>query len=715
MRISIGQRLFVSVLLAILGVVATAIVLMRQNVTRSVGEYALNIELDRLDELSRALAGRHAASAGWSFLPAGADARRGWIAREMRRLDRVRNGGDGALPMALIAPPAPPVGTGIQAPPLPPPLPAPPDAPGAPGIERRITLLDATGAYLAGQPLASGPAARRPILQGTTLAGYLVVSQPPRPGDALASAFLAQLSSSLWVIGAASIVLSAIAAMLLAANFRKPIERLAQGARALADGRFETRLQQDRGDELGDLAASFNLLAARLDAMEDERRAWIADTSHELRTPLSVLRAQLEAIQDGVRSADMATVASMLRQVLSLNTLIDDLYALARLDVGVPDYTFAPLDLLALARRPVAGIRCQICGGWRADRDRREWRGPRDGRCAGAAPGAVQPAGKLLPLHGKRRGGAGARQRRCAHRDVDRRRQRAGCRAGRPGAPRPALLPGRWFTQPRARWRRTRTGAVAAHRRTARRPAVLRTFTAGRPARHRQLAQGACMSARVMIVEDEPELAALVADYARAAGFGAEIFNDGAQALAAALARPPDVLVLDLMLPGLDGLSVCRTLRAAPASATLPIIMVTAKVEEIDRLLGLESGADDYLCKPFSPRELVARIKALLRRSGGFAQAPVLTVDDAGQRVLVHGQPIDLTPTEYALLAGMARHPGQVFSRARLLDLAAQDKLDTSDRAIDSHIKNLRRKLGAALPDAEPITSLYGLGYRLDL
>jgi len=260
----------------------------------------------------------------------------------------------------------------MPAPPLPPPPPAPPDAPGAPGIERRITLLDAAGTYLAGQPLASAPSARRPILQGATLAGYLVVSQPPRPADALASAFLAQLSSSLWVIGAASIVLSAIAAMLLAANFRKPIERLAQGARALADGRFETRLQQDRGDELGDLAASFNLLAARLDAMEDERRAWIADTSHELRTPLSVLRAQLEAIQDGVRLADTPTVASMLRQVLSLNTLIDDLYALARLDVGVPDYTFVPIDLLALARDQVlafdakfaaAGVRTEVVEG----------------------------------------------------------------------------------------------------------------------------------------------------------------------------------------------------------------------------------------------------------------------------------------------------------------------------------------------------------------
>lgn len=222
------------------------------------------------------------------------------------------------------------------------------------------------------------------------------------------------------------------------------------------------------------------------------------------------------------------------------------------------------------------------------------------------------------------------------------------------------------------------------------------------------------MSAHVMVVEDEPELAALVADYARAAGFDATVFGDGAAALAAALDTPPDVLVLDLMLPGLDGLSVCRALRAAPATATLPIIMVTARVEEIDRLLGLETGADDYLCKPFSPRELVARIKALLRRSSYGAQAPVLTVDAAGHQIRVHGRPLDLTPTEFAILAGMARFPGRVFSRAQLLDLAAQDKLDTGDRAVDSHIKNVRRKLAAVLP-ADPITSLYGIGYRIDL
>lgn len=218
------------------------------------------------------------------------------------------------------------------------------------------------------------------------------------------------------------------------------------------------------------------------------------------------------------------------------------------------------------------------------------------------------------------------------------------------------------------------------------------------------------MSARVAIVEDERELAALVADYIEAAGWTAQVFGDGAAALAAIRHSPPDVLVLDLMLPGLDGLSLCRAVRA---QSTLPIIMVTAKVEEIDRLLGLETGADDYLCKPFSPRELVARIKALLRRAG--YRAPALHIDDHGRRILAHGQDLQLTPTEFALLAIMARRPGQVFSRASLLDLAAQDNLDVADRAVDSHIKNLRRKLAAAFPDTEAIASVYGLGYRLEM
>ncbi|MDB5949541.1 MAG: Two-component system response regulator BaeR [Massilia sp.] len=225
------------------------------------------------------------------------------------------------------------------------------------------------------------------------------------------------------------------------------------------------------------------------------------------------------------------------------------------------------------------------------------------------------------------------------------------------------------------------------------------------------------MSASVFIVEDEPELAALVADYARAAGYAPTTFGNGFAALAAVRAAAdgpgagPGLIVLDLMLPGLDGLAVCRAVRGF---SNVPIVMVTARVEEIDRLIGLEAGADDYLCKPFSPRELMARIKAVLRRAHP-GPPRLLSVDTAGKRVSIHGIPLELTPTEFFILAGMAARPGQVFSRAQLLDLACQDSLDVGERAIDSHIKNLRRKLAAALPELDAIHSIYGLGYRLDL
>jgi two-component system response regulator BaeR len=224
------------------------------------------------------------------------------------------------------------------------------------------------------------------------------------------------------------------------------------------------------------------------------------------------------------------------------------------------------------------------------------------------------------------------------------------------------------------------------------------------------------MSADIFIVEDEPELAALVADYALAAGYRPTVFGDGALALEAIRRQPPALVVLDLMLPGLDGLSVCREVRAF---STVPVVMVTARVEEIDRLLGLELGADDYLCKPFSPRELMARIKAILRRAGPACvpAAPAIEVDTAARRIRIHGRPLELTPTEYGILAALARRPGQVFSRAQLLDAAREGNasLDVADRAIDSHVKNLRRKLDAALPGVEAIHAIYGLGYRFDL
>jgi len=226
------------------------------------------------------------------------------------------------------------------------------------------------------------------------------------------------------------------------------------------------------------------------------------------------------------------------------------------------------------------------------------------------------------------------------------------------------------------------------------------------------------MNAHLFIAEDEPELSDLIRDYARAGGYRVTQFDNGAHALAALRTAPPDLLVLDLMLPGLDGLAVCRALRLF---SDLPVIMVTARVEEIDRLCGLDAGADDYVCKPFSPRELMARIKAILRRMR-LSQAdhpnPAVVpyrVDETARRILVQGVAIDLTPTEYRLFSTLLNRPEQIFSRARLLDAIAPDDLDITERAIDSHVKNLRRKITNILPDADPIQSVYGVGYRLVL
>lgn len=221
------------------------------------------------------------------------------------------------------------------------------------------------------------------------------------------------------------------------------------------------------------------------------------------------------------------------------------------------------------------------------------------------------------------------------------------------------------------------------------------------------------MSASILIVEDEADLSSVMADYVNAAGYAAQVIADGREALASVQRSVPDLIVLDIMLPSLDGLALCRAVREF---SEVPIIMVTARVQEIDRLLGLETGADDYLCKPFSPRELVARIKAILRRScKPDNEARSFEIDPAARSVRVHSQRLDLTPTEYSLLAAMAKHPGTIYSRAQLLDLVSRDNLDVADRAIDSHIKNLRRKLAAALPEAEVIHSVYGLGYRFEL
>lgn len=217
----------------------------------------------------------------------------------------------------------------------------------------------------------------------------------------------------------------------------------------------------------------------------------------------------------------------------------------------------------------------------------------------------------------------------------------------------------------------------------------------------------------ILIIEDEPKLAALMTDYLRAAHYETEWLADGSNAVQRIREVAPELVLLDLMLPGKDGLEICREVRAF---SEVPIIMVTARVEEIDRLLGLELGADDYVCKPFSPRELVARIKTILRRvqRGGGVPESALLIDAAGYAATLRGQRLDLTPVEFRLLAALAAAPGRILSRAHLLEQIYDDHRIVTDRTVDTHVKNLRRKMEQVSPGTDMIHSVYGVGYRLD-
>lgn len=218
----------------------------------------------------------------------------------------------------------------------------------------------------------------------------------------------------------------------------------------------------------------------------------------------------------------------------------------------------------------------------------------------------------------------------------------------------------------------------------------------------------------ILIIEDEPKLAGLIADYLAQAGYATSQVDNGLEAVAKMRETAPDLILLDLMLPGKDGIQICQEIRAF---SQIPIIMVTARVEEIDRLLGLQVGADDYICKPFSPREVVARVKAVLRRSAHYP------ADSPGERLVIEeerfsasyaGQRLDLTPVEFRLLKTLHAHPGRVFSRSQLMNELYDDYRIVTDRTVDTHIKNLRRKLDAISGSHELIHSVYGVGYKFD-
>ncbi len=219
----------------------------------------------------------------------------------------------------------------------------------------------------------------------------------------------------------------------------------------------------------------------------------------------------------------------------------------------------------------------------------------------------------------------------------------------------------------------------------------------------------------VLVVDDEPRIVELARDYLEHAGFGVIVATDGPSALTAVRVRKPDVLVLDLGLPGMDGLDVARTIRR---DSTLPIIMLTARDDELDRILGLEIGADDYVTKPFSPRELVARVRAILRRidrqeePSDRIEVGSVSIDIARMRVAVAGRTVELTPTEFQLLVTLARQPGRIFTRSQLLDSIHGVAFESYERAIDAHVKNLRHKLEDDPSRPRYLLTVYGVGYR---
>jgi two-component system response regulator BaeR len=223
-------------------------------------------------------------------------------------------------------------------------------------------------------------------------------------------------------------------------------------------------------------------------------------------------------------------------------------------------------------------------------------------------------------------------------------------------------------------------------------------------------------SKHIFVVEDEEKISRLLCDYLEKADYRTSVQANGDRVISQIKKDMPDLILLDIMLPGMDGMELCREIRKF---SNVPIIMITARVEEIDRLLGLKLGADDYVCKPFSPREVVARVKAIFRRLHAEPRTPALvsgsiSLDDETHQVMIDKQVLNLTPNEFGLLKIMMTQPNRVFSRSELINRVQGYDFEGYDRTIDTHIKNLRKKIGERLPDQEIIRTVYGVGYKFN-
>lgn len=602
--------------------------------------------------------------------------------------------------------------------------------PGMPphGWRTQFWVVDQNAHVLVG-PRAPVPrdGMRHPIRVNGSEVGAVIASPVERLTRNTDINFDMQQRRSSWLIVALSTILAALATFTLARSLLAPVKRLVEGTHKLAAGDFTTRVTPTSTDELGKLAQDFNQLASTLEKNQQMRRDFMADISHELRTPLAVLRGELEAIQDGVRQFTPDSVASLQAEVGTLTKLVDDLHQLSMSDEGALAYQKSSLDLIPLL---------EVASG--AFRERFASRGltlqlslPDSMTVFGDRDRLMQLFNNLLENSLRYTDSGGG-----LHISAEQRERMVllTFADSAPGVSDEQLqkLFERFYRTEGSRNRASGgsglglaicVNIVQAHNgliRAAHSPFGGVSITVELPL-ERDLQR--CMTElpidentpRILIVEDEPKLGQLLIDYLRAASYAPTLISHGDLVLPYVRQTPPDLILLDLMLPGTDGLTLCREIRRF---SEVPIMMVTAKIEEIDRLLGLEIGADDYICKPYSPREVVARVKTILRRCKPQrelqqmdAESPLI-VDEGRFQASWRGKMLDLTPAEFRLLKTLSHEPGKVFSREQLLNHLYDDYRVVTDRTIDSHIKNLRRKLESLDAEQSFIRAVYGVGYR---
>ena len=583
--------------------------------------------------------------------------------------------------------------------------------PGMPphGWRTQFWVVDQNNKVLVGPRAPIPPdGTRRPILVNGAEVGAVIASPVERLTRNTDINFDKQQRQTSWLIVALATLLAALATFLLARGLLAPVKRLVDGTHKLAAGDFTTRVTPTSEDELGKLAQDFNQLASTLEKNQQMRRDFMADISHELRTPLAVLRGELEAIQDGVRKFTPETVASLQAEVGTLTKLVDDLHQLSMSDEGALAYQKAPVDLIPLL---------EVAGG--AFRERFASRGlklqfslPDSITVFGDRDRLMQLFNNLLENSLRYTDSGGSLQISAGQRDKTVRLTFADSAPGVSDDQLQKLFE-RFYRTEGSRNRASGGSGLGL-------AICLKHFsrvTAGTGFTERSMTELPIdeNTPRILIVEDEPKLGQLLIDYLRAASYAPTLISHGDQVLPYVRQTPPDLILLDLMLPGTDGLTLCREIRRF---SDIPIVMVTAKIEEIDRLLGLEIGADDYICKPYSPREVVARVKTILRRckpqrelQQQDAESPLI-IDEGRFQASWRGKMLDLTPAEFRLLKTLSHEPGKVFSREQLLNHLYDDYRVVTDRTIDSHIKNLRRKLESLDAEQSFIRAVYGVGYR---